>query len=129
MLPLMVAFAIAGVLWTLPARAQKIVDNVYHLTDQDFDKYTKKGIVLVDFWAKWCGPCRTQGPIVDEIAQEIGKKAIIAKVDVDAAKVTSNRFKIQYIPTIIIFNNGTPATRLTGLQDKDAIMKALNEIK
>jgi thioredoxin 1 len=110
-------------------KAQKIVDNVYQLTDKDFDKYTKSGIVLVDFWAVWCGPCRIQGPIVDEIAQEIGQKAIIAKLDVDAARITSSRFNIKYIPTIIIFNNGSPAIRLTGVQNKQALLDTINTLK
>jgi thioredoxin 1 len=110
------------------ASAQKIVDNVYLLTDQDFDKFTKSGIVLVDFWAVWCAPCRIQGPIVTEIAQEIGQKAVIAKLDVDAAKITATRYRIQYIPTIIIFKDGVPAKRLTGLQDKEALLNAIDEV-
>jgi thioredoxin 1 len=111
------------------AKGQKIVDNVYHLTDQDFEKYTRNGIVLVDFWATWCPPCRLQGPIIDEIAQDIGQKAVIAKVDVDAAKITSSKYRIQYIPTIIIFSNGKPALRLTGLQQKEDLLKALDSIR
>ena len=105
---------------------QKITDNVYQLTDQDFDQFTARGIVLVDFWAVWCGPCRLQSPIIDEIAQEIGQKAIIAKVNVDEAKITSARYRIQYIPTIIIFKDGNPVARFTGVQDKETLITAIN---
>jgi thioredoxin 1 len=105
---------------------QKIIDNVYQLTDQDFDQFTARGIVLVDFWAVWCGPCRLQSPIIDEIAQEIGQKAIIAKVNVDEAKITSTRYRIQYIPTIIIFKDGNPVARFTGVQDKETLVTAIN---
>ncbi len=108
--------------------SQRIVDNVYQLTDQDFDENIKQGVVLVDFWATWCGPCRTQGPIVSEIAQEIGQKAKIAKVDVDKARITANRFNIRYIPTIIIFKDGEPALRLEGLQDKDGLLQSIDAV-
>jgi thioredoxin 1 len=110
-------------------KPQKIVDNVYQLTDQDFDTYTKSGIVLVDFWAVWCGPCRTQGPIIDDIAKDIGKKALIAKVNVDAARVTSARYSIKYIPTIMIFKNGELAFRYTGVQSKETLMAGIDSLQ
>lgn len=125
---LLVSFPLFRTLSETNDRPQKIIDNVYHLTDQDFDEQIKKGVVLVDFWAVWCGPCRTQGPIVDQIAQEIGQKAKIAKVDVDKARVTATRFNIRYIPTIIIFSDGLPVKRLEGLQQKDIILEAINSI-
>jgi thioredoxin 1 len=108
---------------------QKIIDNVYHLTDQDFDANIKSGIVLVDFWAVWCGPCRTQGPIVNEIAIEIGQKAKIAKVDVDRARITANRYNVRYIPTIIIFKDGEPVRRMEGLQTKEGLVAAIEEVQ
>jgi thioredoxin 1 len=108
---------------------QKIIDNVYHLTDQDFDENIKRGVVLVDFWAVWCGPCRTQGPIVDQLAQEIGGKAKIAKVDVDKARITANRYNIRYIPTIIIFKDGEVARRMEGLTYKEALVAAIDEVQ
>ncbi|MCX6230161.1 MAG: thioredoxin [Bacteroidetes bacterium] len=109
-----------------PAPANKAVKI---LTDQDFDKQIKKGITLVDFWAVWCGPCRRQAPVIDEIATEVGKKFKIGKLDVDNNKVTSNTYGVRNIPTLIIFKDGKEIKRLVGLQDKQAIMDELNAIK
>ncbi len=104
--------------------------KVLILTDGDFDKTIKKDITMVDFWATWCGPCRRQGPIVDEIANENSdKKVKIYKMDVDKNKETSNKFGIHSIPTIIIFKDGKEIKRLVGLQDKMTLVNALKEVK
>jgi thioredoxin 1 len=108
---------------------QDIVNNVVILTDDNFDQHTKKGIVLIDFWAWWCGPCRIQAPIIDELASEIGQKAVIAKVDVDKCPRTTSRFRIQYIPTILIFKNGELASRMSGVQDKASLVAAIDQLQ
>ena len=81
-------------------------ENVKILTDGNFNATIKNGVSLVDFWAAWCGPCRVQGPIVDEIADEIGGKANICKLDIDQHKKTAGKYGIQSIPTIMIFKDG-----------------------
>ncbi len=103
--------------------------KVLTVTDNDFDKTIKKGITMVDFWAVWCGPCRRQGPIVEEIANEVGKKIKIGKLDVDNNKVTSNTYNVRNIPTLIIFKDGKEVKRLVGLQDKQTLLNELNAIK
>jgi thioredoxin 1 len=104
---------------------QKIVNNVYYLTDQEFKDFVQKGVVLVDFWATWCGPCRQQGPVVEEIAAEIGQKAKIAKLDVDANKLVSTQYNIRYLPTLMIFKNGKPVESFVGYTDKQTLMTAI----
>jgi len=94
-------------------------------TDATFDKNIKKGVVLVDFWATWCGPCRRQGPIVEELAKEFAGKVIVGKVDVDKNKAVAQRYIIRSIPTIIIFKDGKVVERLVGLRSKAELEKTL----
>ena len=101
--------------------------EVLIISDQIFDKTISKGIVLVDFWATWCGPCRIQGPIVDEIAKEMNGKVTVCKMDIDKNPSTPARFKIQYIPTIIIFKDGKMIETLTGLNNKETLLSSLNK--
>jgi thioredoxin 1 len=127
-------FLFAILLFALPANisgnknhsSQNISNNVYILTDDNFDKTIKEGVVLVDFWATWCGPCRILSPIVEEIASETGKKAKIAKMDVDKNKITSYKYNIQYLPTVIIFKDGVSKYRFVGLQTKETLVNAIN---
>ena len=83
-------------------------ENVNILSDDNFDKSIKSGVALVDFWAAWCGPCRVLGPIVDEIADEMGDKAKVCKVDIDKNQLTARKFGIKNIPTLLLFKDGKP---------------------
>ncbi len=102
-------------------------NNVVILTDQTFDAQIKKGVVLVDFWATWCRPCRIQGPIIDEIGAELSQKAVVGKLDVDQNPVIASRYGVQSIPTMIIFNNGKVVGRFLGVTSKEQILMELNK--
>lgn len=82
--------------------------------------------VLVDFYADWCKPCRIQGPIVVEIASEMGKKIIVVKLDVDKLPAIAGDYKVQGIPTLMIFQNGKEKWKAVGLRQKEEIIKNLN---
>ena len=96
----------------VPAGAKRPV----HVTDETFRKEVLKNKkpVLVDFWAAWCGPCHQIAPYVDQLALEFGKQIKVAKVDIDANKIVSRRYGIQSIPTMIVFEDGQPAARISG---------------
>jgi thioredoxin 1 len=100
--------------------------NVKILTDDNFSSTVKSGVTLVDFWAAWCGPCRVQGPIVDEIADEIGAGAKICKLDIDQHKKIAGQLGIQSIPTILIFKDGKMVQKFVGVKPKPVLVKAIN---
>ncbi len=99
--------------------------KVVKLTDDAFQSTISNGVVLVDFWAVWCPPCRIQNPIIEQVAQEIGDEAIIAKLDVDHNPLTANMLKVQNIPTLIIFKDGEPVQRFVGVQQKETLLAAI----
>jgi thioredoxin 1 len=81
--------------------------------------------VLVDFWAEWCGPCRTVGPIVDEIADENGDRIKVLKLNVDENPNTAREYGVMSIPTLLVFKDGQPEKRIVGAKPKSALMNDL----
>ncbi len=100
------------------------------ITDANFDKEVLKADkpVLVDFWAVWCGPCRVQGPIVEEIAKDLEGKAIVGKLNVDENPQMSMQFNVMSIPTVMIFHKGQMIRQFIGVQSKQTLMGELNKL-
>ncbi len=99
--------------------------NVTDLTDANFSETIGSGITLVDFWAPWCGPCMMQGPIVEKVAESVGDKATVAKLNVDEGQQSAAQFGIRSIPTIIIFKDGKAVQQFVGVQSEDKLISAI----
>ena len=97
------------------------------VTDSEFETATKNGLVLVDFWAEWCGPCRAIGPKLEEIAQEMGSTVTVLKLDVDNNQQTAANFGIRSIPTMILFKNGKPVDQVMGNLPKENIVSFIQK--
>ena len=102
---------------------QIFTDNNFEIEVLQSDKP-----VLVDFFATWCGPCRMQGPIIEELAVEMGNKVKIGKMDVDQNPQIAQKYGIMSIPTIIIFKDGEIKETLVGLQTKEILKLALEKL-
>jgi thioredoxin 1 len=125
MIPVLFLFTLTDLTGFKPVN--KTEESVITLNDQNFDKTIKKGVVLVDFWATWCRPCRMQGPIVEEIAKEMGKKIKVGKLDTDQNKALSQRYSVTYLPTLVIFKNGKIVEQFVGLQQKETLVNAIKK--
>jgi len=102
------------------------IKNVIEISDSNFNETVKNGVVLVDFWAAWCAPCRMQGPILDEVSEALDGKATIAKLNVDYNREAAARYNVMSIPTLILFKNGTPVNQFVGVQSKEVLLKHIN---
>jgi thioredoxin 1 len=102
-------------------------DKVKTFTDSNFDEEVKTGVVLIDFWAEWCGPCRRLTPTVEALATEYDGRATVAKMNVDENPNIPGRFMIRGIPTMLIFKNGKLADQIVGLAAKEEIAKKLDQ--
>lgn len=96
------------------------------MTDNEFERTLKKyPLVLIDFWAPWCFPCKMIAPVLEEIAKEYKGKLLIGKMNVDENPITPMRFQIFSIPTLILFKNGRPVERIVGTMPKDYLKEKI----
>ena len=103
-------------------------EKVLTLTDQNFQQQTKNKVVLVDFWASWCGPCRMMAPVLNDVASELNGNSHVGKVDIQQYQSLATKFKVRNIPTLILFKNGTEINRFVGIKSKDFLLKEIAKV-
>ncbi|MCI6967315.1 thioredoxin [bacterium] len=104
-------------------------ERVLHVTEAGFDAEVlgSKELVLVDFWASWCGPCRMIAPVLDELAEEYAGRVKICKVNVDEEPALAQRYKIMSIPAVFLFRGGEVVEKMVGARPKQAFADAIEE--
>ncbi len=105
-----------------------IIEKPIHVTDDTFDETISATgkLVLVDFWADWCGPCQAIAPVFEELAADYGERLTVAKVNVDENNRKAAEFGVRAIPTLILFSDGKPAQSLVGVQTKSALKATID---
>lgn len=103
--------------------------NIITLTDKNFDHQLKNKIVLVDFWASWCAPCKMMAPVLNDVSEELTGNANVGKVNVEEYQALAQKYQIRNIPTMILFKNGKEVNRFVGVKNKEFLMQEINKVR
>ena len=103
--------------------------NILTLTDKNFQNQTKNKIVLVDFWASWCAPCRIMAPILNDVASELTGNSYVGKVNIEQYQSLAQKFQVRNIPTLVLLKNGVEVNRFVGIKNGEFLLKQINKIK
>ena len=101
--------------------------KILTLTDDNFQQQTKNKVVLVDFWAVWCAPCRMMAPILNDVSSQLSGNSRVGKVDIEQYHSLAQKLKVKSIPTLILFKNGVEINRFVGLKSKDFLLQQIQK--
>lgn len=102
--------------------------NVLTLTEKNFQQQTKNKVVLVDFWATWCAPCRMMAPVLNDVASELSGNSHVGKVNIEQYQSLAQKFRVRSIPTLILFKNGAEINRFVGIKSKEFLLKEIAKV-
>ena len=108
----------------------KVIDHadILTLTDKNFEQQTKNKVVLVDFWAEWCAPCKMMAPVLNEVADELNGNSHVGKLNIEQYQSMAQQFNVRSIPTLILFKNGKEVKRFVGIKQKDFLLKEIQSV-
>src|SRR5665648_74572 len=101
--------------------------KVLTLTDKNFQQQTKNKLVLVDFWASWCAPCRMMAPVLNEVSEELPGNSFVGKVNIELYQSLAQKFQVRNIPTLILLNDGKEINRFVGVKSKDFLLEQIQK--
>lgn len=125
---IVVAFVALVVYTRIKMKSIPLVDdhkNIVKLTDSNFAQLTKNRVILVDFWAEWCAPCRMMAPILNDVAAELNGSSKVGKVNIEQYQSLAQKYQVRSIPTLILFKNGKEVNRFVGVKNKEFLLSKI----
>lgn len=109
----------------------KVADHadILALTDKNFQQQIKNKVVLVDFWAEWCAPCKMMAPVLNDVAGKLNENSYVGKLNIEQYQSVAQEYKVCSIPTLILFKNGKEVKRFVGMKQPDFLLREINSIK
>lgn len=108
----------------------KVADHasILTLTDKNFQQQTKNKVVLVDFWAEWCAPCKMMAPVLNDVAGDLTGNSQVGKLNIEQYQSMAQQFNVRSIPTLILFKNGKEVKRFVGIKQKNFLLKEIQSV-